>query len=218
MWGDSEPHKWPYAERKCFSPRWPVVAPYTKERPVPFFGACAKNYFLFASPSSTNSFSSLLSFSVAKEGCVEVGLKESTSRDCSWEEKGATCSFPSSFLLHRSCSSSSIIYGKRTCEAFRGSNALGFENAPALCVFSDFRWWQISGVAPPGMSTRLDGSLHPVSSLNFLKLLMHHLSASWPLIDTMPSPRTPRFIFLCLYPDASGYIDVSQGANHGDWP
>lgn len=110
-----------------------MVAPYTKERPVPFFGACAKNYFLFASPSSTNSFSSLLSFSVAKEGCVEVGLKESTSRDCSWEEKGATCSFPSSFLLHRSCSSSSIIYGKRTCEAFRGSNALGFENAP-LCV------------------------------------------------------------------------------------
>ena len=136
MWGDSEPHKWPYAERKCFSPRWPVVAPYTKERPVPFFGACAKNYFLFASPSSTNSFSSLLFFSVAKEGCVEVGLKESTSRDCSWEEKGATCSFPSSFRLHRRCSSSSIVYGKRTCEASRGSNALGFENAPrSVCPF-----------------------------------------------------------------------------------
>lgn len=77
-----------------------MVAPYTKERPVPFFGACAKNYFLFASPSSTNSFSSLLSFSVAKEGCVEVGLRRVPPETAAGKRKEPPVHFlvPSCFI------------------------------------------------------------------------------------------------------------------------
>lgn len=58
---------------------------------------------------------------------------------------------------------------------------------------------QISSVAPPGVSTgSLMAPFTPVSSLNFLKLLMHHLSASWPLSDNNALSKSTKVHLSCI--------------------
>lgn len=114
------------------------LQPYTKARPGPFFGACAKNYFCL--PLLHPPIHSPVFCPEAKEGCLEFGLKESTSRDCSWEEKGATCSFPSSSCFIAVVAAAPSFTAKGFAKPSTALMLWASRSPPALCVLSDSRW------------------------------------------------------------------------------